>query len=289
MNSTLHRLRRWTVTAIAATTLLSTGIILASAGPAGAVVDTGTIVGLSQPPIVTSTVAVNNQPAGDLQLTIPNGTVLHNNDLVHVLVESNSGGTIRWGSIPTFATSSGTGPNTQLCIVGSPSPGTAPTCAATIGATPTPNITGTGNVLTFEFGNAAGGAAGAAFIDGGTITLSNVTLDVPAGTTVGPDFNSATTSAANDIIFEPGVTVAHPTGPGGPADASTNAVIGNTAEAPTPTLRAVTTPAVAIGGNDQTAGSWNLFIAKPGGSGVTAISAGDTVNIVIGDHLGQQL
>ncbi len=284
MNSTLHRLRRWTVTAIAATTLLSTGIILASAGPAGALVDTGVITGLSQPPIVTSVVPVNNQPAGDLSLTIPNGTALHNNDLISVVVESNSGGTIRWGSVPTFATSSGTGPNTQLCIVGSPSPGTAPTCAATIGATPTPNITGGGDTLTFEIGNAAGGAAGAPFSDGGTITLSSVTLDVPAATTVGPDFNTATSP---DINFEPGNTVSHnATGPGAPADNSTNAVIGNTAAAPTPTLRAVTTPAVAIGGSDQTAGSWNLFIAKPGGSGVTAISAGDKVNIVIADNAG---
>jgi hypothetical protein len=72
VNKSIHRLRRWVVTAMAATTMLSTGVILASAGPAGAVFDTGSISAESTPTIISQAVqATNDQPVGNLDLTIP--------------------------------------------------------------------------------------------------------------------------------------------------------------------------------------------------------------------------
>lgn len=291
MNTTLHRFRKWAVTAIAATTLLSTGVILASGGTAGAATDVGAITGVTQPTIIGGLTPVLDQAAGNLVISIAPGTVLHNGDQITVDVFSNSGaGDLRWDGVPTFATSTGTGTSPQICIVGSL---TGPQCPTPEVLVPTPGIAI--NAFTFDIGSGAGGANGAAFTEGsgGTITLSNIHLDTGAGIVAGPDFNTASITAgvsggADAFSLEPGNNVAHPfTGGGnGPGDSSTNAVIAHAAAAPTLTLNAVTTPALAIGGSNQTAGSWNATLVKNPSSGTTVISAGDQIHIVVADNAG---
>jgi hypothetical protein len=290
VNSTIHRLRRWTVTAIAATTLLSTGVILATAGPASAApTDIGSIVGVTQPEIATSTSGpVDNQGAGNLVLTINGPVTLHDGDEIHITTSSNtSGDNINWAKVPTFTTTAGAS-SAQPCVGNSPSTGTAPTCPFTPAVTPFIS----GPTLTFQIGAANGAANGDAYViaasDSISFTLSNVQLNVPTSTPVGPDFNSAiinegTNASGDAFALEPGENVPHTFG--GAADASTNAVVGTSASAPTMTLKAVSTPPLAIGGSDQTGGNWNMFLVS-GPAGTSFISAGDSVHIVVADDAG---
>lgn len=275
MNSTIHRLRSWVVTAIAATTLLSTGVILGTSGTASAVANPpGSISAGSIPTLlVRPTIATLDQAAGNLTLNFPAGTVLHNGDTVTVVVTDNAGAPLRWDGVPTFAIPHVAG-SPNMCVIASL---TGPVCPNSDGTTPLPSITG--DSLTFDIGNGAG-ASPFTETAGGSIVLSDIFLDVPAGAATGYIYNTARLSGADTMNFLP---VLHPGG--GVADASSNGVISPAAAAPTVALRAVTTPALAIGQNDQTAGSWNLFLTSPAAGSL--ITAGDQVNIVVADDAGK--
>jgi len=271
VNKPLNRLRRWTVTAIAATTLLSTGVILATGGIAGANITTGSTTGVTQPTIITNGTIIHNEAAGNLTLSIGNAsTITAGNNEFTITTVSNSGNPIDWDAVPTFTVTAPVG-SSQLCVEGQAS-GTGCTTAGVI-----PTIAG--NVLTFDVDTANG--ANATLTNGETITVSGIAYDVPANTTVGPDFNTVL-DVPQALTFSP---TTHPTGTGS-GDSSTNAIVSNSAGSPTATLNAVQTPAVAIGGSNQTAGSWNLLLTNPGGSGNTVISKGDTVNILVADDNG---
>ncbi|HWE66684.1 MAG TPA: hypothetical protein VG298_08570, partial [Acidimicrobiales bacterium] len=275
MNTTLHRLRSWVVTAIAATTLLSTGVILASGGSAGAAIPGASLSGVSTPTIISRAVATNNQTAGNLVISLAGGvtSTVTAVDTIQVTAESNSGQPLNWDVVPTFTVAAPVG-SQQLCVEGQAS---GPGCTAV--GTP-PSIAG--NVLTFLI-TSASGAFPVSLLNGESITLSTIHLDVPGGTDPGPDFNTALVTAGPDA----GLVIA-PTPPAnlnsGAGDGTTNAIINNAAGVATVTLKAVTTPGLAIGGNGQTAGNWNLFLDNLGGAGTTVISAGDQVHIVVADH-----
>ncbi|HWE65012.1 MAG TPA: cell wall-binding repeat-containing protein [Acidimicrobiales bacterium] len=274
MNTTLHRLRTWVVTAIAATTLLSTGVILASGGSAGAAVTGASLTGVTQPTILSRpALATNNQAVGNLTIALAGGSVTATQTLT-VTAESNTGQPLNWDGVPTFTVAAPIG-SQQLCVEGvasgpgCPAAGTAPTIA--------------GNVLTFLVTTGTG-AFPVTIPNGETITLSTVHYDVPAGTTVGPDFNTAAvTVGQTGLVIAPNT---HVLGPGAAADGSTNAIISNAAAAPTLTLNAVTTPGLAIGGANQTGGNWNLTLLKNPAPGTSIISAGDKIHVVVADNAG---
>ncbi len=279
MNSSIHRLRRWVVTAIAATTLLSTGVILTTGGTAGAAISGGSLTGVSQPTLISRpAAATNNQAAGNLTLSLAGGTVT-GADRIQIAVEDNQGNPLSWDGIPTFAVAAPIG-SQQLCIGGI---ATGTGCPTAVG--PVPTIAGGGQFLDFTIQRGTT-AYPVTIPNGETITLSSIHLDIPAQGAVEPGgiFNTATVIAGPDtgLLFTPKAPHAPEFGTGA-GDASTNGIIAGPAGAPTAQLNAVTTPGIAIGGNNQTVGNWNLQLTSSAG-GVIQINAGDEVHIVIADH-----
>jgi putative cell wall-binding protein len=261
---------------MAATTLLSTGVLLSTAGTASAAgAETGSITALSAPTVFHG---ILDQPAGSFTLALGPGDVVTHGNTITLTVADNSTatGNIDWNGVPNISVDNVLG-DTPVCIEGQ---------ACDPGGTAPAIVGGDELVITLN-----GDSTGATIPASGmphpqTIQITNVHYDVGphAGVPVlgtpasGPVDVTGVFSAPNGFTFAPTVF------PSSSGNSATNAVVSTSVTAPTIDLNAVTTPGLAIGASNQTAGNWNLLLHSPGPG--AEISAGDTVNIVIADNHG---
>jgi putative cell wall-binding protein len=260
---------------MAATTLLSTGVLLSTSGTASAVgAETGFIQAASAPTVFHG---ILDQPAGNLTVGLgPLDEVVAGDTITLTVADSSdTTGRIDWNGVPTITVDNVLG-DTPPCIEGQ---------ACDPGGTQ-PKIVGGDELVITLFGD----STGTTIPPGGmphvqTIELTNIHYDVGPhagvpvlGTpTAGPVSVTGAYAGANPFTFVPPYT-----GPSG--NTASNAVVSTSVTAPTIDLNAVTTPGLAIGASNQTAGNWNLLLHSPGSG--AEISAGDTVNIVIADNFG---
>jgi putative cell wall-binding protein len=256
---------------------------LTTGGTAGAAISGASLSGVTQPALISRpTVSTLDQAAGDLSLSLAGGTVT-GDDTFQIAVEDNNGGTtLGWDGIPTFTVTAPIG-SQQLCIAGVAS---GPGCPTDPAGTPPVIVGADGQDLQFTVVTGTAGFP-ESIANGETITLSGINLDVAAGAPSGAIFNTATVTAGPDA----GLTIfptSHPVGTLA-GDGSTNGIIGSspTTGAPTSQLLAVTTPGIAIGGSNQTAGNWNLELTSSTPGGETSINVGDEIHIIIADHDGK--
>lgn len=263
MNQRFGRFRRTATATVVGVSMLGAmslvevvGAAPAFAAPSGSLASGGSVAAASAPPIQSTG---TNQPAGNLTLTIPQGSVTNNGDQITVTVEDSAGnGTIDFDHAPTVTANTGSN-DPALC---------SGTCTVS-------TEDGTSNTFTITLNGGSGTVN----------TTESITIGASGNNTdIGYDSTAAASGPVEVTADYVGATTT--AFPGSDTTAAANADVNSqTSE----TTYADATPDIAPGATSQ-AGPWSVELTGSGTQWVSGdkiyltVAHNDTINCETAGH-----